>query len=657
MILKKRTSFKENADRSIIIRLIRAISGIITSAFRRSLTGKISVSDGREDDLYDSCFLKNIFRTQSRRNSAPKKLRRLLSSSIEKSRILGILRMLSKLFFAIRLRSIGFFLLSYSFFATLVWMIKYYPFDGSGWGVEMFAIIAILSPSIPFMFSRQNVAEAISDSKLFSAVLSDGLGIDLEQKKRDAESIPSYSKYFGIAPILGILFGSLSVLISPDVFLVAVVAVISVAFIFSKPEAGVLLTVFALPFGEMLNAGGVDLVAVSVIVTTVSFAFKVILGNREIHFDLSDIFMLLVLIVTASCCFGNAGAENYSHITRVVIFMLMYFLFVNLVKTRGWLLRSANAFVFSLCVTLVIGVTVPMLTHIPYFRTFIMDSNIFDAVYMFSRQSANVYILLPAIPFLLAATSSSLPGRKGTYSVYLLLAVICITVGGNPIAHPAMLVTLAVYVLCTNPNLIFLGIPLYMIRFASTDIRIPLISEFLSESKQIYSEAINENIYVMNGTMRALEDYLFTGIGFEGGSFAKIYPNYAYAGFENASDAGSSMLQLLLGFGIFGFAVIAVTVVFFLRRIFGSVARLEDAKEKNFLSACAASITGYAVAACYDNIFTTDTVFMYIFIMAAMTAAYTRIVKNERNRRSIRHSDTCDHVDMLLPAQRAPRKK
>ena len=66
---------------------------------------------------------------------------------------------------------------------------------------------------------------------------------------------------------------------------------------------------------------------------------------------------------------------------------------------------------------------------------------------------------------------------------------------------------------------------------------------------------------------------------------------------------------------------------------------------------------GYIVSATCDNVFVIDTVYIYIFVSMAISSSYMRITKNEIRRKYIKHSDTCDHVDIFLPARTYAKTK
>ncbi|MBO4971250.1 MAG: hypothetical protein J6D45_00375 [Clostridia bacterium] len=649
--MKKKVSFKEMTKQSNILMMIRRISAYIVSAFHRSFIGGVIVSDLKEEKLFDEGVTKSILNGQAKRNSPIKKVRHFISSEFERSRVFSIVQRLYQLFFTIKMRSIGLFILSYAIFASLAIVIQYYPFDSGEWLSQTFTVFALIIVSLPFIFSRRNIAETMKNSKMFSSVIAEALGVDFDQKIRDIKNIRLNPKYSGLAPVLGIACGALSVYLPPIVFVALAVTVLFAAFILSKPEVGVVLIIFAVPFSDILLLYKVDILTFLIFTTAFGYAGKLLLGRREFVVDFLDVFMLIALVTVASCCIGNSGAGEYGEIRRICMFMCAYFLFVNLIKTRGWFFRASNALVFSLCVILFIGVLLPLLGRIPYVRDVVPSEDMLERIYLFGSPSEAIYMLIPALTFLMAAVAGSKPGRRATYSAYLFLAAACLVFGGNPIAFPAIITAVVVYVLCLSPSAVFVIIPLFMLNIALTGLDIPIISNIMAEGEEFATQTLAENLNIAYGSMRALGDYWLTGIGFGSDSFSKIYPNYAYAGFENASDAGISAIGLLLGFGIFGIIVIASAVIFFIRETFGRIIRIDDRKDKAFLAASVSSICGYIVALFCDNAFAVDTVTLYVFIIMAVSSSYMRIIGNEDRRRAIQHPDTPDHVDMIIPAK------
>jgi len=655
--LKKKTSLDEIAKGSLILILIHNVSAYISNAFRKSFFGGLIISDGKEEALYERGMTRSILNCQTKRNSPLKKISHFASYEFEKSLVFGLLQKLCKAFFALKMRSVGLFMLAYSVFAAIASIIKYYPFDRSGWFLQLAVLLALMIVSLTFILSKSSVIETLYDSKLFSGVLSEGLGIDFDHKMRETKNIKLNIKTLGAAPVLGILCGLSAVFVQPIDFVVAVLMIFTCVFIFSKPETGVIIIIFAMPFGDLLLNYGIDILRVLIIITLVAYLCKLLFGRRDLVVEFLDVFVLLVLIITAACCFGNPGAGDYNSIRRVALFIVTYILFVNLIKTRGWFLRAVNAFVFSLCTSVFLGVAIPLLSYIPYVKDVMPAADIFSNIYLFSSPSEAIYLLIPALPFLFSAVTGSKPGRKGSYMLYAIIACVCVMLGGNPVAFPAIIASLIVYVLCTNPSLVFAGIPIGMVYIAVSGLKIPVISDLIASSHSFASNALADNMNVARGSWRAIMDYWTTGIGFGSESFSKIYPNYAYAGFENADNAGTAALILLLGFGVFGTLIVATAVFLFMRETFGRIIRTDNKKDRAFLSASAASIVGYAVAIFFDNIFAVDTVCLYIFTIMAISASYMRIVKNEERRKLIQHPDTPDHVDRIIFAKHPKKNK
>ena len=231
--MKERTSFKDTVQNSVIIKFINAITNVFSSMFSTSVVGGTLISEGMGESLFANSAIKTVYGKRSRRNSGVKKFRRFVSASVEKSRIIRFIQSLSKLFFGLKLRTVGSFFLSYALFASIVLAIIYYPFETNGSFVQFFTLIVMAAISLPFILSKQNIAHILSESKMLSAVFEESLGVDFEQKTRDAKHMKIKSKYFGIAPIAGIVCALLSFKLQPLHFALFIAVMITV--MFTKP--------------------------------------------------------------------------------------------------------------------------------------------------------------------------------------------------------------------------------------------------------------------------------------------------------------------------------------------------------------------------------------------------------------------------------------
>lgn len=647
----KKNSLEVAFKDSRIVFAARRVTSFLADSFRKSFIGGLLISDGREEALYNDGMSKRILNFRAKRNSPVRRISHFALREFENSRIVGALMRMLRNSFALKMRSVGLFTFAYSVFAALTLVIQYYPFDKSGWFPQVVVVLSLMIMSIALVLSRKNVIEALCESKLLSGVLSEGLGFDFERKLRETKGVTTKPKFFGVAPILGILCGVMTVFITPIEFVAGVMTLLTAAIVLSKPETGVILAIFTLPFGNVDFLYGLSIVELLISMTLIGYAFKLFFGRREMSFEFLDVFMIFVFIVVFSSCFGASGSGSYEGIRKVALLCTMYFLVVNLIRTRGWYLRAINAFVFSICINIFVGIMIPLLSYIPYVRDVIPDMSVLGGTYLFAQPSETIYLLIPAIPYLFAAVVGSKTGRKGTYVVYSILAVMCVTFGGNSVAYPAIIASVAVYVLCVSPSGIFAVAPFGMAYAAVMGFKIPFVSDALTTLYDLSTKVLEENFNVAKGSLRALADYWITGIGFGSESFSKIYPNYSYVGFEKAEDAGITVLGIALGFGIFGTLVVVCTLIFFVRETLGKVICTAPGRDRAFLSASAATIVGYIVAAFFDNVFVVDTVYLYLFIVMAFSSSYIRIVKSEDQRRSVKHPDTPDRVDLILPAR------
>ncbi len=207
------------------------------------------------------------------------------------------------------------------------------------------------------------------------------------------------------------------------------------------------------------------------------------------------------------------------------------------------------------------------------------------------------------------------------------------------------------YFLLSMPMMIFIAIPAFLVYMLIRGVNIPIISDFAARSAEYAAKISAENRYFRGGVSRALGDYILTGIGMGDETFSKVYPNYSYAGFEGAADSGSSLLDILLGFGIIGGLVFIFAVLVFMRESIGFIRQGKNVNkiDKLYVSSAFSSVFSIIAAAFTDNVFEVPTVFLYMWIMMAIGISYVRMDRLERKRAEIRHPDTPGNADAKIP--------
>ncbi len=635
------------AEGSVILTALSRFLAFFGRGFDSSVSGLISSSAGNTSTLFEASAAGRLLAGQSQRNTFLKRLLRFIASGFENSYFARVTKKCYAALLNIELSKIGYFFATYAIFALFGWLILYYTeMDGGTLG-ELLIIAGFGVVSLPLSFSRKSLISAGADSRFLGSIFKNNLGVDMQIKIREVENEHFPKKLSGFSFVFGILFGVLSVFIMPSGFLVLAVSVISVLFILSVPEAGIVSLIAAIPLYSMLRDGDIILYAL-IFITGIAYVGKLIRGKRAFNVGFLDIAVFLLFLIMFTSCFGYAS--SYSNARTLVIFLLTYFIFVNLIKNRTWLKRCAGALVFSWVMIVFIGIITAILEGVPAVSPYIQSEN--SPYFVFGIPGGAIYLLMPAVPFVLSVAAESKDKlKKAWLIVFALLIFASVWMGGNSMPLPSLIVGMIVYFLTSMPMAVFAMFPTAVVFIILSGGRFPVISELISRSAA-YAEAVGfENKYKRGGVFRALGDYIFTGTGMGDETFSKVYPNYSYAGFEGATDAGGSFFDLLLGCGIIGMAILVLIVFVFARESLGFV-RLQkhsDISDKRYASAALSGVIMITLSSFYDNVFENPTVFLYLWVMIAFGISYVRMGRAERRRFGIRRQSTEYSADGELP--------
>lgn len=656
--MKNKGLWKRAVHSSTILNFLRGSVNLIRENFRKSISGTVFTSGGDGERLFRNGRIGSLLSGSARRNSPIRRFSRFVASGFERSFICRFLRRLYDETLAMKLRTVGSFLLTYSIFSIFAFVLQYYAGTETLNAIDLFLSLLLFVISLPLLASGRAVIDQLSRSRFLGPIIREGIGIDLDDKLRELSSFRPWRRLYEVAPILGILFGSLTVFVPSSRFVMIFAAIPAVMLISALPETGVILAIGAVPVYSLMGAWSVDVISVILYVTLAGYLCKVIRGKRTIEFGFADIAVLFVYIIFLTSGFGPAASGSFDSARRMSTFVLAYFLFVFLIKNRAWLKRAINALIFSWVSVAFLGIASALLSSAApvaeFLNSYCSDP---DRFFIFGRSGYAVYMLLPAFPFLFARLCD--PGehsKRFPTAVFLVLMTGCVLLGGNTMPLGGVISELIVFVLCVSPVLIFSLVPASLIVFLFKGVQIPLIHSMLSRSAEFASAISLENVYANKGVFRAMADGIVSGVGMGSESFSNIYPNYAFAGFETLDHSGSALLDLIFGLGIVSFAVIALVLFFCLRSSFGHIRRMGNGTDSKYLAASASSVVGILFAACADSVFICETTFLYLWILVAFGVASVRSRSSEESKATVRHLDTPTHVDIDMPYVRVHRK-
>ena len=144
--------------------------------------------------------------------------------------------------------------------------------------------------------------------------------------------------------------------------------------------------------------------------------------------------------------------------------------------------------------------------------------------------------------------------------------------------------------------------------------------------------SISYRIYTWKGTLAAIKDYFFAGIGYGNEAFKNVYPNYAYAGIEAAEHSHSLFLQIFLSTGIIGIIIFGILLILCLQKMFEYIKMPQDNTSKIFTVAAIASLIAALIMGVFDYIWYNNRVFYLFWNVISIGCAFVRVGNYEKKR-------------------------
>jgi O-antigen ligase len=373
-----------------------------------------------------------------------------------------------------------------------------------------------------------------------------------------------------------------------------------------------------------------------VLITTFFYVIKLIRGKRVFQLEILDLAILLfgILILLSSVFSAGGNASAYSAIISFIL-LLGYFLLVNLMRTVKWIKRCIFALVTSSVIVSVIGIF--------EFLFGAENNNWLDqsfygiiktrVVSLFENPNILSVFLVMIFPFLLALlVRAREKNDKFLIRTLIILSIVCIIFTWSRAAWIAIIFgTLLFSMLYTKKSFRIFGAILIILPLIPILLPSSVIERFLSISN-LSDSSIAYRIYTWKGTLGAIKDYFFFGIGYGDSSFQAIYPSYAYSGIEATPHSHSLLLQVLLCMGIVGFVVLCIAIFLNFQKSFEYIKQEKDSASTVYVIAAVVSIVSALIMGVFDYIWYNPRMFYLFWTIIAIGTAFVRVGSSERMR-------------------------
>ena len=617
---------------SIFVSMMMWLVNAVYNGLRDGFFGRIMTSYPVQEQLFREGLIGSFF---SKRGALASRLRRFrlrLAEFFEKSALLDIGLKKASYLLGCSLRVYGIFLLTFGGYTVLVHYIKLLAFPSAmfGNGTLIWGIISIVL-AIPMIGSRHSVAELLQNGLLMHLLLIDTFGIT--EDRFDVSRVKKGGRY-NVALLLGMFVGILTFILPPQYIILFLLSILGIAVVMSYPEIGV-LSLIALTPVLSFSKGTFRALEFGIALTSIAYLGKLIRGKRVFRLSLIDV---MVLVFGGVLCFSgmiSVSVNNSTHqVWHFCLFLLMYFMIVNLIRTPAWLHRAVLAGVGSAVLLSFVGIFQYLNGNDDITSgLFRVSTDWFRNSTAFESSSAFSAFLILLLPLTVAifVTASDGKSRLVAFGGILAIGAVLILVRSTIAWIAALSAMLLFFLIYSRKTVCWLAL---------FGLSVPIWDVFLPDYRfsQLFAIADlsdpmqYERFRGWQGTLQMLRYHLFGGIGYGTEAFGEVYPRYSLSGLAQVKSPDQLYLSLLCAFGIFGVLVFLAMVVLFSQHCFSYIGNASERYSGIFVAAGFSSIIGALIMGFGCDIWCDISVFLTFFTVFALTCAYVRTGNMIRTR-------------------------
>ncbi len=605
---------KNKFSSSLIIGALGKASNWIYRKLEGSLLGGVFTSYKGENAKAKSSAVHDIYKRIRLSDRVFTPVKRVTARAVENSVILDFLRRILDSLLASSMKSYGIFVFSSALYSAIVYVFRIFYFGVDEVNASsILTLIVMLISSVLMIASRQTLANALLTSPAASFMLLKVVGI----RREALEGRAARRDRFDIPFIAGLMFGIASIAVRPRTLVFAILAVIVAYLVLIKPEFGVLAIITCLPFAPTM------VLVAAVIYTLVCFFIKVARGKRSVKFDLIDAAVLIFLGLMAMGGIVACSDGSIRPALVYCVFMLGYFLVVNLIRSREWVMRCIFGVIASCTVVSLYGL---FQNFFGIADTTWHDTRLFEditgrVVSTFENPNVLSEYLIMCIPIILAATMSyRAPKHRISLLCSLAASLGCLVYTWSRGAWIGFLAGIILFMLMYNKNtLVALFFGAFSVPFLPLVLPQSIISRFVS----IGNMSDGSTIYrtgVWNAALEMIKDYWRGGIGIGEEAFTKVYRLYAFSGIENAPHSHNLYMQITIELGIVGLIAFAAVIFIWAQSAF-TLHTSERRGEKLYSNAVFCGIVAVLVQAVTDYIWYNYRVFLMFWLLIGLGTA------------------------------------
>ena len=620
---------------SVFVYLLDRFADWIYTSLAEGFFGRIFTAYSIEQDAFENGFVKKYFTGNLKIKKYAHRLRAFLSRNFEDSYILNRFTKFIFSFKTLSLRSYGNFWMAFGIYTIIIYFVKMFvpTLEATDVSALITGVVSCIG-AFPLIFSKGTLVSTVGKSIITRLLFTEAFGFRNESFEEKDKSSPKHANFM---ILFGMICGVFTLFVEPWIIPIAFLCFITVALIFATPEIGVLLSLFFLPFFSLFTNPTISL-AILVLLTFLSYLLKIIRGKRIIKIELLDFVVIIFgIIMYFGGVISVGGERSYQSALLSCTLMIGYILVINIIRTQKWLNRCFVALVSSATIVSMIGIAQYLFgtLNVSWLdRDYFPDIKGRVTVLFVNSNVLGAYLTI-IFPLALCCFVRTC-GKKRFLSLVSILSIfLCIIVTWSRGAWLALIIsTLIYFIIYSKKTVRFLCAIAFALPFSIIIIPDNIIKRFLSIGDMADS-SISYRVYTWKGTLNAIKENIFGGVGYGTETFEEFYPTYSYAGMEAAEHSHSLYLQILFSLGIVGLIVFCVIIFLFVQQSLENIKISTNTSDKMQVCAIFCAIVAALIMGAFDYLWYNYRIFYLFWVVIALSVAYSRIDVAERRRKSV----------------------
>ncbi len=619
----------------------------------------------------DSTYCKRslLAKTFSQRSRFDKKLESLgLAEALQRNPIVRMLAAIGRFFMCLRLNVYGIFFTFYGLTSALIHYILMLINNRNIMNSDNLGLIissaAITVCSVPLLFSSQTVMGAIAKSRIMSKVVLDFFDIP-EEKLRDVKQYGG-TLHILFAIISAIVFGLLAYFLTPWYMPFVILCIMGMFLVFSNPEAGVILTIAAVPFFQYSGYTRVGLL-IMICITSLSYIFKLIQRRRSVSLS-PELTMVLLFcaFILASSLFTRGGSEvMWDAVSRILMICGGFFLTFNLITSKKAIRICTKTLTVVLLAYSLIGIWDGFYNGIsdrisdPVTEQLTDISSKVDVFEMFRVGDAFGVLAVLVFPLIFAYLIRQKSAKR--VSMMLIASIVTIVACWMCTSYEIVLALIfecaLFWLLYSHRSLtavIVAAIPIsicaILYKYAIVYFSWPNISEILAEYMPASLSATSANNEVVRVVLDMISDGNLTGIGSGAHAIEVLLPKYSSILTYSEVYSASVWMQILCSAGVFGLLSFVVFIGFLLKRSFRCFAKSYQRQDQGIGIALLCGITVSLLLGMVTNIWINEIMVYVFWVNVGLLLSYIRASDGEyaKHQASLVHTSTGTDTELVF---------